>query len=226
MASMDLDKVKGEPGMYMLGDKKVKLSDWYEGDYYDVVYLFGTGAANIFTGGQYWNIFQDSQGKDLIDWNLGKDGKLPAGQEMTINSIGIHIAGRTSGAATMVLSEFFHFVCERFYFEFKLNRDLVAEGPVMMFQSGYGVSGFSGAGAGLGEVLSNGVPSKATVRPLLVHQDINEKTELWAKITCQAAPWIGATTGGAAYFFSTVAAAIGILARTCLNGFVKKAIGR
>lgn len=222
MNPIDLEKVKGEPGMYMLGDKKIKLSDWYEGDYYDTVYLFGTGGGAIFTAGQYWNIFQDGQNKDLVDWNLGKDGKLPAGQEMTINSIGLHIGGFDSGSAGMVASADFHFIAERTYFEFKLNRDQVCEGPVMFFQSGYGVQGFDATQPNL----NNGSPSKATVRPLLVHQDINDKTELWGKLTVQDARWVTGTAGGAPYVMATLAAANGILLKTCLNGFIKKAIGR
>lgn len=218
--------IKGKPGEYKTATGTVKLVEWREDWRFDTVVVVGS-AAGVLTQGQTWEFFRDLQGKDLIDANIPQPRRISRGEDFTVNGIGVHIGCRRAGAASLTLNEVFHFIAERMYLNLKINKDDIAEGPLMAFQSGLGVAGFSNDPTPDGNVLTNGVASLGAVRPLLVQQELTAEHDISATLTNFGAGWItAATPPAAAYVHSTVAAANGVFVKLLLNGYVKKAMGR
>jgi len=219
--------VKGEPGQYLLGGKKISLVEWREDWRYDTRAIVGSGAASILSAGQTWEFFRDLSGKDRIDCNITQQRRISRGEQMVINNIGAFICGRLPGVANQCTNEVFHYIAERFYLEFKINKDTVMEGPLLTFQSGLGVSGYSSDVAPDGNILSLGVPSLAAVRPLLVNQEINSDHDIEATMTHFGAGWLTTESPAAgALVPATIAAANAVAVRLMLNGYIKKAMGR
>jgi hypothetical protein len=212
-----LRPLRGKPGVYALEDgRTIRIIDWYDGWVYDTVVIHNNGSA--ISDGQAFVLFRDLTSKDEIDANLGQPNRISKGQEIISTAFGVHIGNRTPDG-NFVSAKDFAFCLERLYLDFRINKDTVAAGPLMVFQSGvgiYGVSQESGA-----TVLANGVPSRASVKPLLVQQPISADHDLSAKIIHYGASWMTGYLAAA-----PVSAAKGVPVKLMINGYVKKAIGR
>lgn len=226
MPAAELRPISGKAGAYMLDGEEISIWEWSEGWRYDTICMVGSGAGGLIVSGQKWDFFGE-QTKNDIDRNIAQRGRLSRGEEMIINSIGLFIGNRTASAATLVGSEVFHFLAERCYLEFKIDKDVVAEGPLLEFQSGLGVAGYSNDVAPAANILSNGVPSLSAVRPLLVNQKITSDNDLAAKVVADDAAWItGVPTPSGVYVFATVASTASVLVKLMLGGYIKSAVGR
>lgn len=224
MATGSLTPKKGDPGVYFLGNREIKIVEWHEGWRYDTQAVCGGG---ILTAGLSWEYFRDLTGKEKIDCNFAQNRRISRGHEMVINSIGVHVGLYAVHSATISTAAVFAYLCERMYLQVLINDDEVAAAPVMCFQPGIGVSGSSTDATPAGNVLSNGVPSLAAVRPLLVHQEINSENDVAATLFNQQAPWvINVTPAASAYVMATIAANDAVFVKVMLNGYIKKAVGR
>jgi len=212
-----------QPGVFVGSDgEKIKLVEWRDDWRYDSVVVWN-GTTPMPAGIQFV-FFRDLGGKDPIDINISQARRLSAGEEMIIKYFGLHFSTRAPGG-TEIIPLNFKWAAERLYLNFKINKQDVAEGPAMCFQTGLGVSGYTSQATT--SILSNGVPSMAAVRPLLVEQKVTSERDLDASLTHSGADWIqagGATTYVGAANLTTMA--LGISTRFMLNGFIKKALGR
>lgn len=220
----ELTPVRNEPGAYLLGDKKIRIVEWREDWRYDTACLVGSGAGAIITSGQKWFFFRDLTGKDDVDCNISQTRRISRGEEMVINSFGVHVGMRQATDVITDLTDF-AYILERLFLRLRINKDDVAEGPVMCYQPGIGIGGSTVTAAG--SVLSNGIPSLASVRPLLVHQEVTSENDIDGILEAQGAGWITSLdTPASAFAHATIAAANGTFVKLMLNGYIKKAVGR
>src|SRR5690606_38865953 len=95
-------------------------------------------------------------------------------EEMILDRIGIQIP--MSYGNVLVAPEDIKRVAENGYLVFRINRKDVAEGPLLKFPSGYGLSGMTNADND--GVLSIGVPSTAAAAKLVREQSLTSDHEV------------------------------------------------
>jgi hypothetical protein len=195
--------------------KTIKLVQWREGDIYDTVLL--ATAAGAVTAGSEFQLFRDIQGKDKQHTNLKTPRRLPSDSELIVSRIGLHINQAIANIAISDLDVIK--IAHNLVFSFKVGERLVAEGPVLTFQSGYGVTG-STTRNNTG-VVTVGVASAAAAPQLLVAQPIDDSKDLDAVFRFPPATWL--TTAGLAAAVPSLDSAA---AASCyLHGFIKRPHG-
>jgi hypothetical protein len=151
--------------------RRYKLTERYYGSRYDTV-VTAAGAITASTQKKFFNTMTD---KDKTDANFPAARRLlSAGEEMTLEQIGIYIPqciGNTLVSVTDMKRG-----SENFYIDFKIDRDTVAEGPAITFAPGYGLAGNSTENAS-GNV-TIGVPSSAAVRKLAETQPLDDESDI------------------------------------------------
>ena len=167
-----------------------------DGILYDTVEL-DNGA---MSEGKQYNFFRDIANKDLIDTNITTSRRLATGEKMKVLSVGVYVPNYTGNKQCSSLD--FLRILDNAYLELKINKLLVAEGPVWAFPGGYGVAGSVGVEAGatapasrtFDGVLTNGVPATKMQYFLRMPQDIFSTHDIDAKITFFGRNWL--STGG------------------------------
>jgi len=213
-AKASLVPVKGQPGVFFnrLTGKKIHIVDWREDDKYDTIYLppgpISPGTAKSF--------FRDLEGKELIDTNFSTPRRLPAGEEMILDRIGIQIP--MSFGNVLVPPEDIKRVAENGYLVFKINRKDVAEGPLLKFPSGYGLSGMTNLEND--GVLSVGVPSTAAAAKLVREQSLTSDHEVEGVVQFFDRHWL---SRGPINGFGPPALKTGVIVRLLLHGLIKAA---
>ncbi len=189
MSTQTLVPVKGEPGVFFnkLTGKKIHIVDWREDDKYDTVFL----PPGPIQPGTSLYFFRDLQGKNLIDTNFSAPRKLPAGEEMILNRIGVQIP-LAIGNVLMTPGDIKK-VAENGYLAFRINRKDVAEGPLLRFPSGYGLSGSTNVDND--GTLSIGVPSTAAAAKLARDQYVNSDHDMDGVVTYYDRAWMRGLQG-------------------------------
>lgn len=184
MAGAAIFSKAGEPGVYVIPDlgKEVKIVDLDEHDYYDTQ-VIASGALAANTVLEFFSTISST--KKVIDQNIKTSRKIPGGEAFLLRRIGIHCpvaVGNTTPAPSDLKKAY-----ENGFLEFKINDDLVADGPCTRYPSGYGLQGTT-TETDQGMV-TNGVPSTVAAQLRMREQAINEKHELTATVTYYDRTW-------------------------------------
>lgn len=147
----------------------VQQDQQYEGDFYDTVEF------TSFAVGQAKLPFKDQNNKDLQFTNLTQTKRIPSYAKLKLQRLGVHvrqwdITARPSAEDVVCLYEMTSL-------RFTLGQtNLIAEGPLLVYSSGLGLTGVSTANNF--SVLSNGVASQAAAPRLREESDISDKIDL------------------------------------------------
>lgn len=147
----------------------VQQDQQYEGDFYDTVEFttFAVGTAKL--------PFKDQTNKDLQFTNLTQTKRIPSYAKLKLQRLGVHVRqwdinARPSPEDVVCLYEMTSL-------RFTLGQtNLIAEGPLLVYSSGLGLTGVSTANNF--SVLSNGVASQAAAPRLREESDISDKIDL------------------------------------------------
>ncbi|MEK6683899.1 MAG: hypothetical protein AABY46_04490 [Nitrospirota bacterium] len=210
-----IQTIRGVPGGIMVDGEAKVLTEVYDGYKWDTVAVHNSGAA--VASGQQFYYFRDLTDKNLIDCNITQQRRISRGEEMEVKTIGAHVSCRQPDGAQQATLDIMWAV-ERLYLELKVNKKPVSEGPIAVYQSGLGVTGYSSRTTT--DVLTNGVASQAAVRPLYKNIDLTSEHDIEGQMTHFSAAWL--TT----YTAPTIAAADAILLRLFLGGRIKVGITR
>lgn len=190
--------------------RTIKLIEWREGDFYDHV----TQASGAVTAGTSLELFRDLANKNLQHCNLRTARHIPANSELILTRIGAVISQAFSN--TVVDADDILKVGYAGLLTFKINDRLIEEGPLMKYQSGYGITGATTTNNR--GVYTTGVPSAAAAPNLLVAQSVIEPDDLQGTVDFKNDIWI---TGSSVMPTLTGRVLIG----NFLHGFIKKAQG-
>lgn len=180
--------IPGKPGHFVDASGRVTvLTEARETDRYDTV----EAATGAITAGTALKFFRDLNNKNEIDANIPEAGKLVTGSErLILERIGVSIQ---AAAANIIASGAdVKRLITAGLLEVKLNKHVIAEGPLEMFPAGYGISGQTTENAS--SVLNNGVPSAAAIKPLIEQQIVTTDHTVNAAVTFQARTWLTTST--------------------------------
>mgnify|MGYP001611208576 CR=1 FL=1 len=190
--------------------RTIKLIEWRDGDFDDSV----PPASGAVSAGTSLELFRDLANKNLQHSNLRTARHIPANSELIMNRVGVVIAQAFSNTITDggdILK-----VAYAATLTFKINDRLVSEGPLFMYQSGYGMAGSTTRNNEA--VYTTGVPSAAAAPQLLVAQSVIEPDDLQGTVDFKNDIWI--TTS------SVMPTLTGrVVVTNSLHGFIKKASG-
>jgi len=192
----------------------VQQDQTYEGSYYDTVEF------TSFAVGQVKYPFKDQSNKDLQYTNLTQTKRIPSYAKLKMQRVGVHIhqwAGTarpspedvvclyTMGSLRLVLGQ----------------TNLIAEGSLIKFASGLGVTGVTTANNFT--VLSNGVASQAAAPRLREESDLSDKVDINCNITIGSNLCLGTTTQPT--IVGNLAGVASILAMVEMHGIVTRPLG-
>jgi len=160
----------------------VQQDSQYEGDFYDTVEF------TTFAVGTKEDVFKDQTDKELQHTNLNQEKRIPSHSKLKLMRIGVHVrqwAGMARPSPEDVVALY-----ELAYMTLKLGKtNIIAEGPLLIFPSGLGVTGTSTANDFSLPTL--GVPSPAAAPRLIEQHDLNDKMDLNCQIKIDAQEWLG-----------------------------------
>ena len=193
----------------------VQQDQQYEGDFYDTVEFTALSA------GQYKLPFKDQNNKSLQFTNLTQTKRIPSYAKLKLQRLGVHVrqwAGASRPSPEDVIALY-----EMASLRFTLGQtNLIAEGPLLVYASGLGITGVSTANNFT--ALSNGVASQAAAPRLREESDISDKIDLNCRIEVgDNSAW----TNGSAQptIAGTLAGVNSILATTFLHGIITRPLG-
>lgn len=192
----------------------VQQDQQYEGDFYDTVEFtsFAVGAAKL--------PFKDQTNKDLQFTNLTQTKRIPSYAKLKLQRLGVHvrqwdITARPSPEDVVCLYEMTSL-------RFTLGQtNLIAEGPLLVYSSGLGLTGVSTANNF--SVLSNGVASQAAAPRLREESDISDKIDLNCRLEVGSnAAWSSTTQPT---IVGNLAGQASILCSVFLHGIITRPLG-
>lgn len=158
-------------------------------------------------------LFRDIQNKSGQHTSIGTTKRLNSNDEAAIFRIGIHMR-EAHGNTVPILNDYKKIVGNG-YLDLKFNRRVVTQGPVIKYQSGYGLGGYSfesGATA-----VSIGVPSAGAAPTLFVPQQLTDTDDINGELKFPAASWI---TG-----YANAVLAGDVIVTCLLHGIIKSPLG-
>lgn len=175
--------VRKRPGLYYNTDTKAffNLVEYRDEDRYDTVSL----ASGSLTGLPRLDLFKDLGSKNKIDSNLDTARRLSQGEEMIIRRVGVDIPqayGNIIKTGADVKK-----VAYNGYLEIKVNKFIIASGPLYAFPCGYGVTGSTVENNT--SALTIGVASTAAVRNLEKSHEITSDHDLEGEIRFEDRTW-------------------------------------
>ena len=205
---MGVVAVRKRPGLYFNTDTKKYFSivEYYDGEKYDTV----AQASGAISSGAILNLFRDLANKDKNDSNFDTARRISKGEEMLVKRIGSECQSAFGNTLTVPADA--RKVLWGAYLNVKINKIEVAEGPLVMFPSGYGVYG-STTENNTG-VVSNGIPSTASQRPLEKIHEITSEHDISGTVTFFDHSWDAAN-------MPTLAGKVHI--RVSLGGLIRRA---
>lgn len=212
MADVPFAQSTGNPGELhfpALG-KTIRLVEWREGDFYDSV----TRASGAVTAGTSLELFRDLSNKNLQHANLKTPRRIPSNSEFIMNRVGVVIAQAFSNTVTD--GDDIMKVAYAGSLTFQINDRLISQGPLIAYQTGYGMSGATTRNNAT--VLTTGIASAAAAPQLLVAQSVGDKDDLGATIDFKDDIWITASS----VMFVLTGRIVAIL---FCHGFIKKPQG-
>lgn len=192
----------------------VQQDQQYEGDFYDTAEFttFAVGTNKIF--------FKDQSDKDLQFTNLTQTKRIPSYAKLKLQRLGVHVRqwdinARPSPDDVVCLYEMASL-------RFTLGQtNLIAEGPLLVYSSGLGLTGVSTANNFT--VLANGVASAAAAPRLREESDISDKIDLNCVVTIGSnAAWSDDTQPT---IQGNLAQVPSILATVLLHGIITRPLG-
>lgn len=193
----------------------VQQDQQYEGDFYDTVEF------TSFAVGQVKLPFKDQTNKDLQFTNLTQTKRIPSYAKLKLQRLGVHVR-QWDGIARPSPEDV---VClyEMASLRFTLGQtNLIAEGPLLVYSSGLGITGVSNANNF--SALSNGVASQAAAPRLREESDISDKIDLNCRLEIGSnAAWQNAS--GQPANPSNLAGQASILASVFLHGIITRPLG-
>ena len=157
----------------------VQQDQQYEGDFYDTN-EFTANAANEFALGARQQYFVTQTNKDLQFTNLTQVKRIPSYAKLKLQRIGVHV--RQWDITSRPNPENVVALYEMSSLRFTLGQtNLIAEGPLLVFSAGLGITGVSTANDF--SVLALGVASQAAAPRLREESDISDKIDLNAVVT-------------------------------------------
>ena len=180
--------IAGKPGHFMDSSGQViVLTETRETDRYDTEQQ----ASGAITAGAILRFFRNLNNKNDLDANIPEAGKLVTGSErMILERLGVTIQASNS-TLMLTVADLKRVMCAG-YLEFRLNKNVIDDGPLEKFPSGYGVSGST---TETSQAVANvGVPSTAGVRNLKEQQIVTDAHTVAASITFQARTWLTTST--------------------------------
>lgn len=191
--------------------KTILQTESREDDIYDTV----EQASGAVTTGAKLNAFKNITSKNAQHTNLTTARRIGSGDEFYMNRVGCHI--RQATANTIAVDSDILLVAENVDFLFKLGKREVTSGPLIKYQSGYGVVGMTNRNnTGL---VTIGVASYAAAPQLLVVQGVTDNDDMIADFQFSDNSWI---TGGTKMPTTTNATYITVF----LHGVVKSRLGQ
>jgi hypothetical protein len=217
-----LQPVKGEPGRFFVPalGKVINIVEFREDDKYDTVQIVSQpplAPPFPITAGQQFTFFRDLQGKELIDTNFTTQRRLPAGEEMLIERIGVSIP--LAAGNVLPFPRDIKKVAEDAFLKFQINRKDVIEGPLVKLPIGYGLSGQTQE-TDQG-IVAVGVPATASVANLRKPQFITTEHDVDGVLTFLPRTWFNAVATPAAVQMPTLENAV--LVKLWLHGLIKAA---
>lgn len=193
----------------------VQQDQQYQGSFYD------TNEFVNFTAGTNKLPFRDQSNKTLQFTNLTQTKRIPSYAKLKLQRVGVHV--RQWDIASRPSPEDVICLYEMAFLRFTLGQtNLVAEGPLLKYQSGLGVTGFSTANNF--SALSNGVASQAAAPRLREESDISDKIDLNCRIEIgDNLAW--ATTTQPSMVGNLGAGTASILVTTELEGVITRPLG-
>lgn len=187
--------------------QKVDMKNARDGIIYDTVEML---AASVTEGAEY-NFFRDITNKDKIDTNITTSRRLATGEKMTVKYIGVYIPQYTGDTAALYVNILK--VLENGFLTMKINKQLVAEGPLWSFPSGFGPAGAvtsqntaTGASAfAISGFVTNGYPATKLQYRLKQEVDVFSEHDIDAKIKFYSRNWL---TSGSFTEMPTLSAAL------------------
>jgi hypothetical protein len=178
-----LQPVKGEPGRFFVPalGKVINIVEFREDDKYDTIAI----PHGAIAAGTQFTFFRDINNKELIDTNFTTQRRLPAGEEMLIERIGVSVPVATGNQAPHPRDV--KKISENGFLTFKINRKDVIEGPLVKMPSGYGLSGNT-VETDQG-IVSIGVPATASVANLRKPQFITTEHDVDGVLTFYPRTW-------------------------------------
>ena len=175
--------VEGKPGLFRdsVTGEFLNISQWREDDKYDTCAL-PVGAVGFNTELTYW---RDIGNKSLIDCNVKTSRRVPKGEKMALERIGLHVPLAFGNVIPHPAD--IKRIAENGYLKCQLNGKDIAEGPGIKFASGYGLSGNT-VETDEG-VLGIGMASTASAAKLTSKQRIDADVDMDAIYTFQRRQW-------------------------------------
>lgn len=193
----------------------VQQDQQYEGAYYD------TNEITTFAVGTNVLPFTVQTSKTFQFTNLSQPKRIPSYAKIKLQRVGVHI--RQWDIASRPSQEDVVCLYEMAFLRFTLGQtNLIAEGPLLKFQSGLGITGVSTANNF--SVLSNGIASQAAAPRLREESDISDKIDLNCRIEVGSnAAW--GTTTQPTIVGNLGAGTASILVTTELAGIITRPLG-
>jgi hypothetical protein len=192
----------------------VQQDQQYEGDFYDTVEF------TTFAVGTMKLPFKDQTNKDLQFTNLTQTKRIPSYAKLKLQRLGVHVRqwdinARPSPEDVVCLYEMTSL-------RFTLGQtNLIAEGPLLVYSSGLGLTGVSTANNF--SVLSNGVASAAAAPRLREESDISDKIDLNCQLSVGSnAAWSNQTQPTIVGNLSGVSS---VLCSVFLHGIITRPLG-
>jgi hypothetical protein len=152
----------------------VQQDQQYEGDFYD------TSEFQTFAVGTRQQFFVSQNNKDLQFTNLTQVKRIPSYAKLKLQRIGAHV--RQWDITSRPNPENVVALYEMASLRFTLGQtNLIAEGPLLVFSAGLGITGVSTANDF--SVLALGVASQAAAPRLREESDISDKIDLNAVVS-------------------------------------------
>ena len=192
----------------------VQQDQQYEGDFYD------TAEFTTFAVGTRQQYFVTQNNKDLQFTNLTQVKRIPSYAKLKLQRIGVHV--RQWDITSRPNAENVVALYEMSSLRFTLGQtNLIAEGPLLVFSAGLGITGVSTANDF--SVLALGVASQAAAPRLREESDISDKIDLNAVVS------IGSNLAWSTTTQPTIAAnssgLSSILASIFLHGIITRPLG-
>lgn len=208
-------KNPGEVMIPALG-KSFQQIELREDDVHDAILIL---SGSIGAGAEYI-LFRDLTAKNEQHTSLTMTRRINAGDEAAIFRIGVHPRGAV-GNATAVFPDLKK-ILENGILRIQFNRRLITEGPMIKYQSGYGIGGYSDE-TGTSSV-TVGVASAAAAPTLFVPQQLQDNDDLNCKIRFPDAQWVTNTASASAYTTPSLSAQCVV---SCfLHGVLKAPLGK
>lgn len=176
------------PGEFFISElgRIIRITDMRQDDFYGSTDFAGVSALTAGTNGKPFDSITD-QGKHHT--NLTTARRIPGRNRFNVLRVGVHIA--QAWGNTLVSGDDIMKLAHAASLKFSINTRLVTEGPLLKYQSGYGVTGSTVQNNRA--ALTIGLASQASAPRFIAAQPLNDEDDLDCVITTDANGWLDTT---------------------------------